>query len=195
MAITTKNMKSGIDWFMVNMGLGITITSRPRALDITDRKPVIYAETQVPGLEYTPLNPFRFGNDNLTFSVPIIQRLKTQGNQSVLAAIELLRQQDRPFTQVFSRGLQFIGPPKVLYYWGTHRPPLIYVVKNASFQHRTQWTTKLGLSAFTVVDFELEVDAQSALYTAWQSELRVAALTALPQAVNDLAGDRSTRFY
>lgn len=199
MPLSVRNArKNGVPWYIIVESLvpPLVITSRVIPGAISDSTPVIYAEVPVPGLDYTPLNPMRIGNNKLAFSVPIINRQKTKGNQEILNQIELLRQTQKSLADLLSlnRGINFSGPPKVLYGWGTHRAfPLQYLVRKADFNHNAPMPpNKLGYSRYTVVDFELEIDGTSPLFTAWQKEIRVAAAAGLSSSAYDIFGSKGT---
>ncbi|ATN94956.1 hypothetical protein [Leptospira phage LE3] len=166
-----------LPWYLFNPENGILITSPTYPLSIQDRKEVIYAELGVPGLNYTPLVPSRNGNRKISFTLPIINRKGALGNSNMMQAFEMLRNSDNPsllpiFTGSIVKKVQFESTPQVVYSWGTHSTPLMYSVRKMDFTHDGRFTTKMGASAYTMVECELELDENSMLYK-MQNLLRV----------------------
>lgn len=167
------------------------ITSPTIPMSVEDRKNVVFAESAIPGLNYTPLTPNRNGNTNISFTLPIINRLNNRGNIVTVNQLENLRNQNLPsIVALFKPSPQFRGNPQVLYYWGTHRPPLLYWVKKCDFSHDTRMTTAAGNSAYTMVDIELELDENSSLYRMWRIELMASSLAGGALAVSDMRRER-----
>lgn len=174
MGFSTKSVKlrgNKLPWYIFNETNGILITSITIPTTVEDKKEIVFAETSLPGLNYTPLTPARNGNRKLSFSLPIIKRTPKGflGNTGMMAAFEMLRNNDNPsLLSLFSkRGGDFNPNPKVVYSWGTHTiAPMEYFVRKCDFSHDTRFVTKLGLTEFSVVSMELELDENSALYRA-----------------------------
>jgi hypothetical protein len=177
-AASAKRLLGGkrLPWFMIDIDNNQLITSPTIPTSIRDSKPIVFAEQQVPGLNYTPMNPNRNGNGTLSFELPIIDRRGTLGNSNLLSQFELLRNQVISFRNLLSRGSQFAKNPEVIYYWGTHRPPLNYIVTQCDMEHRSDLTNPIGASQFTMVQMTLQLNENSKLYRAWQVSRRLSAI-------------------
>lgn len=166
-----------LPWYMIVDSTGTMITSPTIPVKINDTKAIIFAESQVPGLNYTPLYPARFGNRKIAFSLPIINRLARYGNQTTLDQIELLRNSDNPsILSLFQRPARFKANPTVIYGWGTHTTPLRWVVRKADMEHNSSLTNANGFSQYTIVNLELEVDEDSTLYRAYRIKKLVSSI-------------------
>jgi hypothetical protein len=162
-----KLRKNALPWYLLDDTNGILITSATIPVSITDAKEIVWAVTEIPGLNYTPLYPNRNGNTTLAFSIPIINRKGSVGNSNLLQSFEILRNNDTPsLTNLFARGSQFTPNPSVIYQWGTHRSPQRFKLTKLDFDHNGILTNKYGLSQYTVVNIELMLDEQSSLYRA-----------------------------
>lgn len=175
MSFSVKSIKFGgkkLPWYIFNETNGILITSPTIPTTIEDKKEIIFAEANIPGLNYTPLTPARNGNRKLSFSLPIIKRSQgggVLGNTGLMAAFEMMRNNDNPsLLSLFSkRGGDYNPNPKVIYSWGTHTiVPQEYFVRRCDFSHDTRFITQLGYSEFSIVNMELELDENSPLYRA-----------------------------
>lgn len=160
--------KAGLPWYILDESSGQLITSPTIPVSISDTKEILFAESAVPGLNYTPLYPNRNGNTTLSFSLPIINRLSNFGNLALMQQFEKLRNQDTPplsaGASALVRGDQFRSNPTVIYSWGTHRPPLRFYVTKCDFEHTSSMTNRAGISQYTIVSMELKLDENNALY-------------------------------
>lgn len=180
-----------LPWYILDTENNLLITSPTIPLSIKDAKPIIFAESAVPGLNYTPLTPNRLGNNRISFTIPIINRKGKFGNSNLMAAFELLRNQDNPgFADLFGRASQFRSNPTVIYSWGTNRPPLRYFVRKCDFDHTATLTNSYGYSQYTMVDMELEVDETSSLYRAWRILRKAQSIAGLAQATKTITSNK-----
>lgn len=174
---------------------GVIIISPTIPLTITDRKPIVFAASNIPGINFTPLTPAMNGNANVAFTLPIIDRKDPLGNQAKMAQFEALRNKKRDIKSLFTRGARFDGNPQVLYYWGTHRPPLWWWVRKCDFTHTATLRTPAGLSQYSMVDVELELDEENKLFRAWEMEQSVAELQASGQNIAGIGSTDGSRPY
>lgn len=187
--------KSGLPWYIFDDTNMILITSPTIPVSISDAKDIIWAEPNIPGLNFTPLYPNRNGNTKISFSLPIIMRKGKTGNSNLLQSFELLRNNDTPsLSSLFSRGSQFSANPSVIYSWGTHRLPQRYKMTSLKFEHNGILTNKFGVSQYSVVNMELALDEQSALYRADRVARKVQAIMGTVQATRQLY-QKSGRAY
>lgn len=193
MAFSLSSIKKGKNgsapWFIFDETNEQLITSPTIPMTVEDRKSVIFAQSAVAGLNYTPLNPAMNGNNIVSFTIPILNRRGSQGNMPVLAGLEELRNQATGFTNPFdNRTGQFLRNPTVIYYWGTHRPPLRYKVLNCGFSHQSSLSNQLGGSQYTLVDIELALDEGNGLYKMYELERHIAAKLGMIQGIKQLGG-------
>jgi hypothetical protein len=184
-----------LPWYIFNLTNGILITSPTIPTTIEDKKDVVFAESSIPGLNYTPLTPARNGNRKLSFSLPIIRRTPNGilGNTSIMASFEMLRNGDNPsLMALFSgRGIEATPNPKVIYSWGTHTiVPLEYFVRKCDFSHNTTFTTKLGYTEFSILNMELELDEDSMLYRADKIARIVTARKGMVDSLQQMLGTK-----
>lgn len=176
--------KGALPWYIFDDTNGILITSPTIPLTINDSKQIVWAETNIPGLNYTPMYPNRNSNTKLSFSLPIIMRKGKVGNSNLLQSFEMLRNNDNPsLSALFSRGSQFNANPSVIYSWGTHRLPQRFKVTKLDFSHNGTFTNKYGLSQYSVVDIELTLDETSSLYRADRVMRRIQAILGTRQSI------------
>ncbi len=162
---------ASVPWFMIDFTTGQIITSKTIPKTMTDNKQILYAPDPVPGLGFEPLNPNRMGNRKIGFTIDIIDRRGSQGNQLLMNQFELLRNQVSFIRspQGLTEGLQFSEFPRVVYSgWGTHSFPQNCFVTKCDFTPRTDQTNRLGISTLTQVAMELQVDENNALWRAWR---------------------------
>ncbi len=158
-----------LPWYIYNETNFILITSPTIPTTVEDKKNIIFAESTVMGLNYTPITPARNGNRTVSFSLPIIKRTPNSafGNTGIMAAFEMLRNNDNPSLMSLFGANQFNPNPKVIYHWGTHTLlPQEYFVKRCDFSHDTRFVTKTGHTEYSIVNMELELDENSLLYEA-----------------------------
>lgn len=184
------------NWWIWDDTNNLFITSRTIPLKLSDTKEVLFADITVPGLNYTPLQPNRNGSAKLSFQLPIINRLTAAGNSLQLSQFENLRNQDSPsLLGLLQPSSQFRTNPSVIYNWGTHRTPLRYWVTKCSFDNDTRLTSKIGLAQYTMVDMELTLDENSALYRAWIIARKVASIAGFVQGTQQTFKPKGNRPY
>ncbi len=174
-----------LPWYMLTTN-GMLITSPTIPLSISSSKEIIYAESAVPGINYTPLYPNRQGNSKLSFTLPIINRLGLMGNANIMAQFEMLRNSDTPsLMELFKKNVDvsFRSLPQVIYQWGTHLPPLRYWVRQCDFEITTTLTTKAGFSKYTMVNFVLDLDETDSLYQMYRLSRQVQAIVGSVQSL------------
>lgn len=180
-----------IPWYMITEN-GLFITSPTIPLSISSSKEIMYAESAVPGINYTPLYPNRQGNNKVSFTLPIINRRGVLGNANIMAQFEMLRNSDTPsLAELFKKNtdVSFRSVPKVIYQWGMHLPPLQYFVRKCDFEHTTTLLTDFGFSKYTMVSIELELDETSKLYQMYRLARQVQAIVGVAEtALNTLTG-------
>lgn len=183
-----------LPWYMIAEN-GLFITSPTIPLSISSSKEILYAESAVPGINYTPLYPNRQGNNKVSFTLPIINRKGILGNANQMAQFEMLRNSDTPnLTELFKKktDVSFRAVPQVIYSWGMHLPPLRYSVRKCDFEHTTSLVTPAGFSKYTMVSFELELDETSRLYQMYRLARQVQAIVGTVETVvNQLGSGRA----
>ena len=183
-----------LPWYMITTN-GMLITSPTIPLSISSTKEIIYAESAVPGINYTPLYPNRQGNSKLSFTLPIINRRGALGNANLMAQFEMLRNSYTPtLMELFKKNVDvsFRSLPQVIYQWGTHLPPLRYWVKQCNFEITTTMTTNAGFSKYTMVNMELELDETDKLYQMYKNVRQIQAIVG---GVQSLVSNASGRGY
>lgn len=163
-------------WFMLDISNYQLITSKyciPS--DIKDSKEIVLAETPIPGLNFKPITYGGGGNRKISFTLPLINRDKNQGNVPMLKMYESLRNQATGVTKLFS-GI-FTPTPQVLFQYGTGSLPLVYWVKKCDFNNKAGWINRTGQPQYTEIEIELWLDETSPLYFAEEVYRRAAALS------------------
>lgn len=143
--------------FVIDARLLITSPIVPN--DISDSKNIVYAETGIPGLPYSPVSSGGFGNRKISFSLQIIKRNNIEGNSLLVKLYEILRNPAANIQDVFLQGSnQFVQNPKVLYNYGIGSVPLVWYVTKCDFVHNGRYTNAIGNPQFTTVNLELTLD-------------------------------------
>jgi len=183
-----KLRDKNLPWFLFIKDFNILITSPTIPTNITDSKKIIYAETPVIGRNYKPKIGVRNENRIISFSLPIINRKSILGNSNILKAFEILRNADNPTISsiISSKQISFTGVPKVIYFWGMHSAPLEYFVNKCDFEHNSILTNSKGMSQYTIVNLELELDENSLLYKAEKISRVIQARLGIRDSVSQL---------
>ena len=156
-----------IPWFIFDLRNFQLITSNTiPSSDISDSKPIVLAETPIPGLNFNPLQDGGRGNRKIGFTIPLVKRDGLTGNILLVKQFENLRNQPFKLKDVFKRqSSQFAGASKVLYLWGTSSSvPLEYFVSKCDYNHKTAFTNRFGYTQYTEVTMELVLDEQAPIY-------------------------------
>ncbi|TGL39627.1 hypothetical protein EHQ53_13985 [Leptospira langatensis] len=189
-----KMRKNALPWYLLDDTNGILITSATIPVSISDSKEIVWAATDIPGLNYTPLYPNRNGNSTISFQIPIINRKGQLGNSNLMQSFETLRNNDTPsLTNLFARGAQFTPNPSVIYQWGTHRGPQRFKITKLDFEHNAILTNKTGKSQYTLIDIEMVLDEQSSLYRSDRILRKVQGIMGVADSVSQIFG--SSRPY
>lgn len=160
-----KLRNKALPWYMYIVDTKTLITSPTIPTNISDRKQIVYAEAEPPGLNYTPLYPSRNGGRKISFQIVIIDRRTQLGNSNILQQFETLRNNNTDINIFDSSDIVLNPPSEVIYSWGLFTPPLKYLVRKCDFEHRSDQTQKkTGYSSFTTVDLELELIENSDLF-------------------------------
>jgi len=147
-----------IPWYMFILDINYLIISPNIPNEISDSKKIIYAETSIPGLSYSPVSSGGFGNRKINFTLKLINRKTPDGNTSILKLYELLRNPTSNIVDVFSQSSQFKQNPKVLYNYGIGSVPLVWYVTKCDFNHFGQYSTAIGNSKISDISIELTLD-------------------------------------
>jgi len=170
-----------LPWFIFDLNNAQLITSKYIPKEIGDTKGIVYAETPVYGLPYSPVNFSGMGNRKLIFTLPVIDINNTVGNLLLLKQLEMLRHPSGGLLGIFGNK-QFIRNPKVLYWWGVGSLPLVYFVTKCDMRHRSELTNQLGQPTYTDVEFELTLDEEDPTNIMEEAYRKAVALTG--QVVN-----------
>jgi len=163
MALNKNGIRIG--WWMYDLTNQQLITSGtiPEG-SIGDSKNIVLAEQQIPGLNYSPIQPGGNDNKSVSFSIPIIGRNRAVGNILLLKQFENLRNTASNLRDVFKGANQFTGNPKVLYHFGSGTSiPLEYYVKRCDMEHRSDQVNNVGYPTFSRINIELILDEESLL--------------------------------
>jgi hypothetical protein len=168
---------NNLPWFifdLYNYQL-ITSTTIPEG-DIKDTKPIIYAETPIPGRNFQPISPGGNGNRRISFTLPILNKSNPMGNMLLLKQFDLLRNQAQGFLGTAANKGQFSPNPKVLYYWGSGSVPLVWFVAKCDYSSQANMVNAFGSPQYTRVEIELILDETNELYKMEEAFRNVAAL-------------------
>jgi len=154
------------------------ITSPLEPGDITDTKQIIFAEIDIPGLNYKPIQYGGGGNRELSFTLSLIQRNNTIGNVLLLKQFDQLRNQATGLSKIGIKK-EYRSTPKVLFNWGIGSVPLEYYVTKCDFTHKQYFRNNLSNPENTEVSMTLKLDERSPLYEAEEAFREFSALTGL----------------
>jgi len=172
----TPEYASNLPWFMVNLSDGQLITGPTIPGDISDTKSINLTETQIPGLNYAPIQPAGNGNRKIGFTIQIIRRNGNIGNSALLQQFHSLRNQATGLRGIFGR--QFNPNPKVLFSWGTGSVPLVYFVAKVDIVNKQYFVNQVGNPEYSEVSVELILDEIGTLYKAEVLWRKIASLSA-----------------
>lgn len=162
LGLSVPSYSYGVPWFIFDIYNKQLITSKTIPGDITDSKNIFLVETQVPGLNYSPIMPVGGGNRKISLTLPIVRRNNTIGNLMLLKQFDNLRNQATGAFNIFAE--QFTPMPKVLYFWGAGSIPLVYWVAKCDFVHKQYFVNQLGNPQYTEVSLELWLDETDPIY-------------------------------
>jgi hypothetical protein len=147
--------------------------------DIADVKSIVYSETPIPGLNFSPIQIGGMGNRHISFTLPLVKRNNQTGNILLVKQFENLRNQGYGYniSGFLNSNIQFNPNPKVLFMWGTSNTiPLEYFVVKCEFAHDPQLVNGLGQTQRTMVSMELVLDETSYLYKAEDAYRKIAGI-------------------
>jgi len=170
-------ISTNLPWFIYDLYNHqlITSTTIPEG-EIKDTKPIIYAETPIPGRNFQPISPGGNGNRRISFTLPVLNKSNPTGNMTLIKQFDLLRNQAQGFLGTAANRGQFSPNPKVLYYWGTGSVPLVWFVAKCDFSSSANMVNAFGAPQYTMVDLELILDETSELYKMEEAFRNVAAV-------------------
>ena len=187
-----------IPWFMFDLRNYQLITSNTiPSSDITSSKPIVLAETPIPGLNYNPVQDGGRGNEKIGFTIPLVKRDGLTGNVLLVKQFDNIRNQPGSLKELFKRqSSQFAGASKVLYHWGTSNSiPLEYYVTKCDYNHKTAFVNRLGNTQFTEVIMELLLDEKAPIFKVEEVFRKLASFAGGAQGASDVgtgqAGVRS----
>ena len=183
MNFNAPKFPGNIPFFMLDISNYQLITSLNLPGDIRDTKDIVLAEVPIPGMNYQPVMQGGGGNRKISFTLPLIKRNNTVGNLLMLKQFDMLRNQS---VSLFSFSTGTFSPyPQVLFYWGIGSIPLIYWVKKADVTHKAGWVNALGMPQYSVVEMELWLDEDNALYKGEEIFRKLSALAGMVFGIID----------
>ena len=186
--LNVQNLQFKLPWFMFDLDNKQLITTKHIPGDISDTKQIIFAETPVPGLPYSPVSYSGMGNRKISFTLPLIGRNNTVGNVPQLKQFDNLRHEVVGFLGIFGKG-QFIRNPKVLYYWGVGSVPLVYYVSKCDFAHKGQMMNNLANPRWTDMSVELTLDEEHAVNKMEDAYRKIMSVVGMAQGIANLPGN------
>lgn len=168
-----------IPWFIWDLQNYQLITSPniPDS-DIKDSKQIIYSETPIPGLNFSPIQYGGGGNKKISFTIPLVKRDGIVGNIELLKQYENLRNQAHGLKGIFQSQKQFTPNPKVLYHWGSGASiPLEYYVTKCDFNQKSSFVNRFGLTQYSQIELELWLDELSPTYQAEEMFRKISSLS------------------
>ncbi len=172
-----------VPWYMFDMSNYVLITTPSGSIpsDISDTKEIIFAEIQVPGMSYQPIQSGGMGNRKIGFNLIVIKRDSIEGNKKIIAQFENLRNQASGLAGIFSSTSQFQPNPQVLYCWGVGSIPLVWYVKKCNFVNKQYWHNPFGVPQLTEVSIELTLDEKNPINRVEESYRKLSAMAGITE--------------
>lgn len=180
-----------IPFYMYILNSNLLITSPFIPTEINDSKNIIFAETNIPGLNYSPIHSGGFGNRKVSFQIDLIKRNNFTGNALQLKLYEVLRNPVSTLQEVFSQDTQFVQNPKVLFSYGVGSVPLVWYVTKCDFVHSGQYTNAVGFPQFSKINIELTLDETNDLNKIEKVFRQFASIIGSAEAVKDIIVDQT----
>lgn len=177
-----------IPWFIFDITNLQLITSQTIPGDIKDSKEIFFAETKIPGLNYSPIQPMGAGKRKISMTLPLVRRNNTIGNLGLLAQFKMLRNTSGGVLKITPE--QFNPLPKVLYYWGTGSAPMPCYVTKCDFTNKAPFVNQLANPQFTMIDIEMVADEKSPLYKMEAIFRKVSSVVGARNALGDAIAKR-----
>lgn len=150
-----------IPWFINIYGTAFTLASRNVPESIASQKTINRTEQQIPG---AGTSIPKFGNINaekISFSIKLASFNNELGVTDQIRFFDLLR---NPYSNAFGEQRPFAANPQVIYWYGNGKLPMLYYVNKCDYTF-SKWNI-YGQPQVVVVDLELIVDEESAIYKA-----------------------------
>jgi hypothetical protein len=187
-SLNINNLQFKLPWFLYDIDNVQLITTKHIPVEISDNKSIIFSETPVPGLPYSPVSYSGIGNRKLAFTLPLIGRNNTIGNVGTLKQFDNLRHEVVGFLGIFGKG-QFTRNPKVLYYWGIGSVPLVYYVSKCDFSHNSLMTNNFANPKYTNVSIELILDEEDPVNKMEEAYRKIMSLVGETEGLINLPGN------
>lgn len=182
--LNTKNFSYNVPFWMYDIDNKQLITSPFIPSDIKDMKGVSLTETDIPGLNFQPVNYGGGKNRHVSFTLPLLKKNNTAGNVLVLKQFENLRNQATGVFGMFSG--QFKPNPRVLFSYGVGSVPLVWWVPKCDFTHKQGWVNQMGMPMYSEIEIELILDESHPLYKAEEAFRKFSSLAGMAQGIIDV---------